>query len=357
MPNINPVNSALSNLCNKIEIESPTQEWEIFRPLYGAKFSSSETLELGCYKVYSILKYLEAVKVDACDKDKANELASSPNAPQHHLIISVKVNACDKDKANELACTKFHQFDNIIRYMLGSSNNTLDVGVFEYVGASIEKIFLLSSKERHLSSSVNGVFLLVELDGKYPVRFEEMDQEQYSSVTEHYFKNPQIGHEWIWEVVSKYNPTNLQNKLITAIEWVGKAIRDNDNARAFIQVVFAFESIFTFQEKNVFVSPGIATQFAESVAFILGTNLNERIDYEKQVKDIYGNRSAIVHGGSSSISDIDLDKAIDLIKRVITKMTTETKFTSLNSIKDFYEWMKQQKYSCDESTQTDLMTD
>jgi len=351
---INPVTSALSNLINKIEIDSPIQEWEVFRPLYGAKFSSSETLELGCYKVYSISKYQEVVEMTP----RPDFLTvSSPIAPQHHLIISVKVDARDKDKANELACTKFHQFDNIIRYMLGSSNNSLDVGVFEYVGASIEKIFLLSSTDWHSSSLVNGVLQPVELDGKFPVPFEGMDQERFSSMTEHYFKNPQIGHEWIWEVVSMSNPTELQSKLVTAIEWVGKAIRDNDNARAFVQVVFAFESIFTFKEQKVLVSPSIANQFAESVAFILGTNLDERIDYEKQVKAIYSNRSAIAHGGSSSISDIELNIAISLIKRVILKMTTETKFKSMNSIKEFYEWMQQQKYSCGEATQTDLRAD
>jgi hypothetical protein len=351
---INPVTSALSNLLKKIEIESPLQTWEVFRPLYGAKFSSSETLELGCYKVYSISKYQEVVKMTP----RPDFLTvSSPIAPQHHLIISVKVDARDKDKANELSCTKFQQFDNIISYMLGSSNNSLDVGVFEYVGGSIEKIFLLSSTGWHSSSSFNGVLQPVELDGKFPVTFEGMDQERFSSMTEHYFKNPQIGHEWIWEVASMSNPTKLQSKLITAIEWVGKAIRDNDNARAFVQVVFAFESIFTFQEKNVLVSPGIANQISESVAFILGTNLEERIVYEKQAKTIYGNRSAIAHGGSSSISDIELDEAINLIKRVILKMTTETKFKSMNSIEEFYKWMQQQKYSCGEATQTNLRAD
>jgi hypothetical protein len=346
-----PTKETIDRLVKEIENVMPIQTWKVFRPLYGAKFSSSETLELGCYKVYSILEYHKMTP------HPEFLTALSPNAPQHYLIISVKVDARDKDKANELACTKFHQFDNIIRYMLGSSNNSLDVGVFEYVGASIEKISLLSSTDWHSSSTVNGGFQPVELDGKFPVCFEEMDQEPFSSMAEHYFKNPQIGHEWIWEVVSMSSPTQLQKKLITAIEWVGKAIRDNDNARAFVQVVFALESIFTFKEQKVLVNPSIANQFAESVAFILGTNLDERIDYEKQVKDIYGNRSAIAHGGSSSISDIELDEAISLIKRVILKMTTETKFKSMNFIEEFYKWMKQQKYSCGEATQTDLRAD
>ena len=120
---------------------------------------------------------------------------------------------------------------------------------------------------------------------------------------------------------------------------------------------YSLRILITFQEKNVLVSPGIANQISESVAFILGTNLEERIVCEKQAKTIYGNRSAIAHGGSSSISDIELDEAIDLIKRVILKMTTETKFKSMNSIEEFYKWMQQQKYSCVEATQTNLRAD
>ncbi|NMF60998.1 HEPN domain-containing protein [Pseudanabaena yagii] len=350
-----PTKETIDRLMKEIESVMPIQTWEVFRPFYGAELISSETFELGGYKIYSIPKYQEAVK-EIPHLDLLTR--SNPDTAQHHLIISVKVDARDAVKADELACSKFHQFDNIIRYMLGSLDNSLDVGVFEYVGASIEKVFLLSSpKNHHSRSRINGVFQPVELDGKFPIRFEGMDQEQFSSMPEYYFKNAQFGHEWIWEVASTPNPTKLQSKIITAIEWVGKAIRDNDNARAFVQVVFAFESIFTFQEKNVLVSPGIANQISESVAFILGTNLEERIVCEKQAKTIYGNRSAIAHGGSSSISDIELDEAIDLIKRVILKMTTETNFKSMNSIEEFYKWMQQQKYSCVEATQTNLRAD
>jgi hypothetical protein len=350
-----PTKETIDRLMKEIENVVPIQTWQVFRPLYGAELISSETFELGCYKVYTLSKYQEEVGKKNPQPDLLT--VSSPIANQHHLIISVKVDARDKDRANELSCAKFHQFDNIISYMLGSSNNSLDVGVFEYVGASIEKIFLLSSTDWHSISTVNGGFQPVELDGKFPVCFEGMDQEPFSSMTEYYFKNPQIGHEWIWTVVSMSSPTKLQKRLITAIEWVGKAFRDNDNARAFIQVVFALESIFTLQEKNVLVSPGIANQISESVAFILGRNLDERIVYEKQAKTIYGHRSAIAHGGSSRISDIELDEAIDLIKLVILKMTTETKFKSMNSMDEFNKWMQQQKYSWGEATQTDLRAD
>lgn len=61
--------------------------------------------------------------------------------------------------------------------------------------------------------------------------------------------DPEYGHDRIWGILAKANPTNLENRIITAIEWAGKAMRDDEPARAFTQYIFGLEALLQFQQK------------------------------------------------------------------------------------------------------------
>jgi len=327
----------------RVKEDIPLEEWEIFRPLYGASFSSSEMLELGCYKIYSIAKYQEHVQAIP-NSDSLLDI-SSPD-PKNHLVISIRVDAHDSAKAKVLADIKFHQFDNIIRYMLGNSHCFWDVAVFNYIGTYLLKNACLSSTGWESNHTIDGVVDIVELDGNFPVPFEEMDQERFKDYKfQQFFKNPHLGHEWIWNTLSKPKPTDLQGRLISAIEWTGKSLRDSDKSRAFVQLVFALESLFTFKEKGVLVSPGIASQISEFSAFILGSDYESRTQTEEAVKDIYAKRSGIVHGGNKHISEQDFREALSLVKKLISKMTTDPTLRDIPTSKDLNNWVKKQKYS------------
>jgi hypothetical protein len=62
------------------------------------------------------------------------------------------------------------------------------------------------------------------------------------------------------------------------------------------------------------LSPSIANQLAEFSAFILGEELLTRTKYLRIVKDLYGKRSAVAHGGSQSVLKDEVTEVYILVK-------------------------------------------
>jgi hypothetical protein len=198
-----------------------------------------------------------------------------------------------------------------------------------------------------VSYEIKGERDLVHIDDRIPISINGISSIQLESLFPEpfFFTSISQGHNWIWDKSKKLNPSDLEKRLISSIEWIGKSIRDSDRSRAFTQLVIGIESIFTYEGRGALVSPSIASQISESVAFVLGKNLEERIQIVKQISDIYGKRSGIVHGGGKIISEKDLRETLLLVKRIVQEMTTNPKFLEMDTIKSFYEWIKEQKFS------------
>jgi len=320
----------------------PLQQWEIFRPLYGAKLLSNPSFELGNCKIFEYSEFKKLV-----EKGYDTELLSSMKLEgDSHLIIRAIASARDQKKARELADIKFHQFDNIVQYMLG--NSPLHVAVFDYFGVNVSKTFYIAdSTKQSMSYEIKGARDLVHIDDRIPILMNDISGIQLESLFPEpfFFTSISQGHNWIWDISKKLDPNDLEKRLISSIEWIGKSIRDSDRSRAFTQLVIAIESIFTYDERGALVTPSIASRISESVAFVLGKNLEERIQIVKQISDIYSKRSGIVHGGGKVISEKDLRETLLLVKKIVGEMTTNSKFVEMKTIQNFYEWIKEQKFS------------
>lgn len=306
------------------------EEWEVFRILRGAKLSSKIPLELGPYKIYSwslhqsilMTQYSED---ENCSEDE-NWWQSCVFTETNELLISSKATARDASKAREIADSKFRQFENIIRYMLGNKSGQVDIGIFDYHSPSISKSLSMSLTRKGGASNLQGSYVPVDLNDSY-------------------FIDPQRGHAWIWNVLQQSSLFELQKKIVAAIEWIGKGVRDTDPARSFVQFTFALEALLTFNEKGTLVSPSVASQLAEFSAFLLGKDCEERIQVEKTVKSLYSVRSAIAHGGSQSVSEEVVKEALSLVKSLIIRMTTDSELCEINSMNQLKTWVNQKKYS------------
>jgi hypothetical protein len=146
-------------------------------------------------------------------------------------------------------------------------------------------------------------------------------------------------------MLNKGNHSKLEKRIISAIGWAGKALRDEEPARALTQYVFALEALLQFQQRGSMVSPSITYQMAEFAAFIISEELEGRLEIEKMIRNIYARRSAIAHGGSNGVNEEELYKALVLLKRLIITLTINNEFKDLTSIEEISEWVKVKKYS------------
>lgn len=305
----------------------PKEEWEVFRVLYGARLSTESPLKLGPFTVYNWKLHQSVITTKYECNEEAWWIQKLKDAV-NYLLVSVKVSTRDLARGQELADIRFRRFENVVRYMLANKEGSLDVGIFDYRSRNSFSSISLSKLEKivRFSSHTEGAYEQVDIDAPF-------------------FKDSSAGHTWIWDTLSQSSLSKVQKRVISAIEWVGKGLRDPDPAKAFVQFVFAIEATLTFQEKGVLVSPSIANHLAEYSAFIIGNDFESRSKVEKLVKEIYSRRSAVAHGGSQSVLESEVNEALELVKSLITKIITEPELLAMTSIDQLQEWVSRKKYS------------
>lgn len=317
--------SEVQELFDKL-LKSSKEDIQVFRRLYGARLSTLEPLELGNFTIYNWEKHQSTIIEKYPDLVVEHRNKFFIEYTGQHLLISVKISTRDPSRAEELADLHFRRFENIVRYMIADKEDNLDVGIFDYYSWNVSKSILLSTTTLTILTQAEGAYEPIDIDDPF-------------------FKDSSNGHQWIWDIFSQLKPSKMQERVIAAIEWVGKGRRDPDSAKALVQFVFAIEALLTFQKKGVLVSPGIASQLAEYSAFILGSDYDSRLQVEKSVKKLYSHRSAVAHGGSQSVLKSEVYEALWLVKSLITRMITEQELLAMTSIDQLQEWVSRQKYS------------
>ncbi|MEC5158108.1 hypothetical protein [Chryseobacterium sp. MP_3.2] len=120
-------------------------------------------------------------------------------------------------------------------------------------------------------------------------------------MSEPYFLDIENGNNKVWELYSKLNNNKLEKRIKNAVEWTGKALKDENNAKALIQFIFAIECILHIDTKNI-INPSILSQISDNIAFLLSEDFDQRKIIASSFKDLYIKRSGIVHGSSQEIT-------------------------------------------------------
>ena len=109
--------------------------------------------------------------------------------------------------------------------------------------------------------------------------------------------------------------------------------------------LISIECLLQKETRDVLVNPSILSYMSESCAFILGNDLKDRKAIAKYFRDIYSRRSAIVHGGSKTISYDDLNLALYLSKNLIINLLTDDRFSKIKTTDLLFEFIEELKYS------------
>jgi len=301
----------------------PVQECDVFKPLYGAMLSDIEKpLILGPYTIYDI------------DHQKQIILGKYPKAEMFYdinrkyietnLLIGLKVMAREHRRAIELSESLFQQFDNVIKFIIGPTDHRYDIGIYNFNAWSIHGSYVFTDKGVSSNTSASGSVSDLDLCDPY------------------FISN---GYEWIWEKLQIDDHKTLETRILLAINWLGKGLKDKNTENRYVQFIFALESLFNFQKGAPLISPSIVNQLAEISALILGSNFDERIDFMRKIKKLYEKRSTIVHGDKTQITEDDVLIAYGLVKSIILKLVHQPELRTLKSDQDLLNWVNQIKYS------------
>jgi hypothetical protein len=266
-----PVSDDISQLFSGLDA-LPKETWEVFRALHGATVSGESPSRLGAFTLYNREKHWAAIQKQFPQADQG-AVALWSSLLEKETLVSVGLASRDNVRARERADDLFRRFENVLRYLVSAKyhgTRGVDVGVFDYNEWTLHEAVALSE-----SGKASGSTLTEGSGGPVPI-------------DDAFYSDPQYGHDRLWALVSQDQRSQLENKILMAVEWTGNGSHDLDPAKSFVQFMFALEALCTFHEK-VFVTPSIASQLAEFAAFVAGQDLDHRLQMARMVKDFYEN--------------------------------------------------------------------
>lgn len=127
----------------------------------------------------------------------------------------------------------------------------------------------------------------------------------------------QLGIFRVSKALAKTRCTNLEEAIITSVHWFSVASCQDDKSNAFLLLVVSLETLFKQAE-----GASIAGTVAEGAAFLLGQTKEQRLEISKLVRKFYRMRSSVAHSGRSSFTDIDLDRLMLIVLKVILEVVS-----------------------------------
>jgi len=308
----------IQNMFKEI-LKKPISNYVIIKGIYGVKLNNNENkFTLGPFDIYyqpTYKKILEGKYPPPLDFLWHNW--------QNDYLVTINIKARSEGKAKELADNLLYQLELFIYFAIGHRKKEFYVNIISKVTYKHDSYLIFDEENLGVNDS-NDFVDIIPLDDKY-------------------FMDSDIGNNKIWELLLLKTKTDIQKRIITSIEWIGKANSEVNNKNRFVFYVFAIESMLTFHEKD-FITPSIAHSISESTAMILGTNYEDRIVTEKKVKEIYSIRSAIAHGAEKEVSDDELNLAMNISRNIVIQFLTNTELIEIKNIDQFVEYLKKKKY-------------
>lgn len=304
-----------------ILLERPDLQLEIAVPIHGVLLQNN-SIQLGDFNIYK--------KHALSEKYPEFNNYSSPIA-NSDIYASHYVTAKSVSKCREIAEKKFFSFENISNFITAGFHKTHKISLLNH--RSYEQLHHLVFHDNHVLSG-----------GKTLHRFEPVKIENPIYISG--------SNKIIWDFIT-ITRNGLQDKILESMEWSGMASVETDDNKALLLYLIAIESILNYSEKAELYVP-VSVSLADSVAFLLGKNKKSRKQYAKHIFELYGKRSAIVHGSKKhTITELDLHTAFSLSHQIIRKILTEEPYKSFKSKKDLSDYLlKEKKYEMGDNADT-----
>lgn len=129
----------------------------------------------------------------------------------------------------------------------------------------------------------------------------------------------------------------LEDKIISAIQWAGKATVESKKEEAFLLYAISLESLILLDNEKEELGYRLRTR----VAHLLGSDLESRTKISNRVRDLYTVRSQIVHSGSYQVTDADISLIRSYSKNCILHIVNNEPFSSMDSINSLVQWFNE----------------
>lgn len=242
-------------------------------------------------------------------------------------IASVKVSACDGEAACSAARRELRLTMDVINFYSEMLISRPGLGAKLYfVGELQPTSELLLAYETHQPSHYQlsrriGHLTLLSLKG-----IESSGAEK-------------VGFYRIKEILAKDDRSEVEERILASVQWAGRAAVELQQRpeEAFLHYAIALETIILGSQQNV----ELTYRLSMRTALLAGGTPEKRAEIKKEVRDLYGIRSKIVHSGHYEVTDADVEKIRLLAIICIMRVLTEKPFTSMTEEQEIDNWFDQ----------------
>lgn len=229
----------------------------------------------------------------------------------------------EPDRAHQRAKEETRRALEILRFTSKAhyrATEDIRIGLKGEPGFGSRKSFVISDHNLNVKGDNEGAITSLEINQSV---LESMER---------------LGFSKLSAMLAKLTPSNFEDVILRAVHWFSSALQQQEIENAFLCLIIALETVFTAERGNP-----ITNSVAEGVALVLGHDVSSRKSIKKAVKDYYGMRSGVSHGGKKAILDSDYYSLMSIVGSIIANLTEKAE--TFNSQKEFMEWIEELKFS------------
>jgi len=344
---------------------SEIKEYQFVMPIYNLKIHKSFKIGDVKFKIFSEYQVKKWVRLfrdiirdnpNYSDKQKKkiiDSIRENNIEPLKNNVCAETIVKARKERASEIAKSKIAQAVDIIKlYCLverGSYGNNIGL------------------KGETLSSTIRSILNRSISDGTLRPTLERVGPIFPLNIDDKLLKMMRDGGlRKINEILLKNKKTWIEQKILRAIYWYSRIFdtpaKRIDKSKILIRREISKEieeeiteygclserllkAMIALESLLIIGNEPVQNNIAERLAYILGTNYNDRRRIKKFIKDMYKLRSNVVHRGFTYISIAELSQLISLVRYAIINLIIKKDRLGLKTNQDFYEWFEKKKLS------------
>ncbi len=230
-------------------------------------------------------------------------------------------------RAKEIAVDETRRVMELLRYSIAFSPSYKQLGM----NVSIAGDFPEGSVNAVVLPSPEDTSMTLTSDGKGPAVPYRLNKKAMDALRD-------CGALEVSAILAKpvASLTDFEEALLRAMHWFASALTEPELENELLKLITCLEAFLTPRDGNP-----IGTANAEGVALLLGKTLDERKKLKKKVRDLYGKRSGVSHGGKKAVLEADLKELREIAKCLIQSMIPlRTSIQSQEELLDHIENMK-----------------
>jgi hypothetical protein len=138
--------------------------------------------------------------------------------------------------------------------------------------------------------------------------------------------------------LAERRPSGLQDRILSALQWAGRAAVEERREEAFLLYAIALEGLLLGGKSRVELTERLAVRGAH----LLSSDRQARGNVYEDLKELYSIRSKIVHSGSLEVTDDELDRIAAAVRGALVTVLHMSPLSEMTKESELDDWFKDQ---------------